>query len=399
MRYRAYLDHNATTPLHPSARDAMVAAFDIAGNPSSVHAEGRAARAVIDRARGEVAAMAGCLDEDVIFTSCGTEALNTALSPAFGFEGRGCEILLMGGGEHPAVGAGHRFGELCETLPMGGDGVLDLAGLAAALRAHQGRRVMLALQAANNETGVLQPVRAAADMVHAHGGVVVCDAVQAAGKVACDIRAFGADALAVSAHKFGGPKGVGALCFAGSRHHLSQGVVRGGGHERGLSAGTENILGIAGFGAACRSAMARLGVAGDGSGRQRDAIEDHIADACAEVIIFGAGAPRLPNTVCFAVPGCDARVLMINLDLAGVAVSAGSACASGRVKPSHVLTAMGVGGDLAANALRVSTGWTTCDRDIELFAKAFATALRMMAPKARVPEASGSDTRVPLIAA
>ena len=399
MRYRAYLDHNATTPLHPSARDAMVAAFDIAGNPSSVHAEGRAARAVIDRARGDVAALVGCLDEDVIFTSCGTEALNIALSPAFGFEGRGCEILLIGGGEHPAVGAGHRFGELCGMLPMDGDGVLDLAGLAAALRAHRGRRVMLALQAANNETGVLQPVCAAADMVHDHGGIVVCDAIQAAGKVACDIEAFGADALAVSAHKFGGPKGVGALCFGASRHHLSRGVVRGGGHERGLSAGTENIVGIAGFGAACRSAMARVGAGGDGGRRQREAIEDHIVDACAEAIIFGAGAPRLPNTVCFAVPGCDAQVLMMNLDLAGVAVSAGSACASGRVKASHALTAMGVDGDLAANALRVSTGWTTCDKDIELFAKAFAAALKTMAPKARALEASDLETRAPLIAA
>ncbi len=393
MRYRAYLDHNATTPLYPSARDAMMAAFDIAGNPSSVHAEGRAARALIDRARGEVAALVGCRDEDVIFTSCGTEALNVALSPDFGFEGRGCEILLMGGGEHPAVGAGHRFGNLCETLPMDADGVLDLAGLAAALRAHQGRRVMLALQAANNETGVLQPVREAADMVHAHGGIVVCDAIQAAGKVVCDVEAFGADALAVSAHKFGGPKGVGALCFGRSRHHLGRGVVRGGGHERGLSAGTENIVGIAGFGAACRSAAMRVGARG-GIGRQRDAIQDHVVGACAGAVIFGAGAPRLPNTVCFAVPGYDAQVLMMNLDLADVAVSAGSACASGRVKASHVLTAMGVGDDLAANALRVSTGWTTCDKDVELFAKAFAAALRMMAPKGSAP-----STRVPLIAA
>ena len=224
---------------------------------------------------------------------------------------------------------------------MDADGVLDLAGLAAALRRRRGRRVMLGLQAANNETGVLQLVRAAAEMVHAHGGTVVCDAVQAAGKVACDVEAFGADALVVSAHKFGGPKGVGALCFGRGRHHLSHGVVRGGGQERGLSAGTENVIGIAGFGAACRPAADRVD-AGEGRGfLGGDRAGDH-REACSEAVIFGGAAPRLPNTVCFAVPGYDARTLMMSFDLAGVAVSAGSACSSGRISPSHVLRAMGV---------------------------------------------------------
>ena len=396
MRHRAYLDHNATTPLHPSAREAMVAAFDAYGNPSSVHAEGRAARAIVDQARRDVAGMVGCSGEDVVFTSCGTEALNIALSPAFG---GGCDVLLMGGGEHPAVGLGHRFGTRVEILPMGADGALDLVGLAAALERWRGARVMLALQAANNETGVLQPVRTAADMVHAHGGVVVCDAVQAAGKVPCDIGAFGADALAVSAHKFGGPKGVGALCFGVSRHHLNRrhltdGVVRGGGHEEGLSAGTENIVGIAGFGAACRSVAARITMDHGRTATLRDAIEGHVTRTCPGAFIFGAAALRLPNTVCFAVQGYDAQVLMMNLDLGGVSVSAGSACASGVVRPSHVLKAMGVGDDLAANALRASVGWTTGEEDVELFARALAGALRIMAP-----EAGASKTRAPRIAA
>ena len=240
---------------------------------------------------------------------------------------------------------------------------------------------MLALQAANNETGVVQPVRAAADMVHATGGYVVCDAVQAAGKIACDINAFGADALAVSAHKFGGPKGVGALCFGTSRHHISRGVVRGGGHERGLSAGTENIVGIAGMGVACRSAEERRMFDVGQIEAMRDLAEQAVLAAAPGAVIFGFGAPRLPNTLCFAASGYDARVLMMNLDLAGVAVSAGSACASGRVKASPVLTAMGVAPHLAASALRVSLGWTTGVDDIELFAGALAGALKRMTPR------------------
>ena len=394
MRYRAYLDHNATTPLHPSAREAMIAALDRYGNPSSVHAEGRAARLLIDRARGDVAAMVGCLNEDVVFTSCGTEALNIALSPAFGSEDGGCDILLISGGEHAAVTAGHRFGERSELLPMDAAGTLDLAALAAALNRQGGRRVMLALQAANNETGVLQPVRAAADLVHAHGGIVVCDAVQAAGKVVCDVEALGADAVVISAHKFGGPKGIGALCFGRSRHHLRSGVVRGGGHERGLSAGTENVIGIAGFGAVCRSAMERVAADDGRHVRLRGAIEGHVLDVCADAVVFGRDAPRLPNTVCFAAPGCDAQTLMMSLDLAGVSVSAGSACASGRIEPSRVLTAMGVGPDLATNALRVSTGWTTGEDDVEMFARAFAAALTTMSRGA-----GAQGMRVPLRAA
>lgn len=380
-RRRSYLDHNATTPLHPAARAAMVAAFDTYGNASSIHAEGRAARAVIDDARRSVAGLTGCRDEDVIFTSCGTEALNIVLTPEMTIDGRGFDQLLYSAGEHPAVIAGHRFGASAEAVPVTSDGVLDLDALGMALDKHAGKRVMLAIQAANNETGVVQPVQAAADLVHAVDGFVVCDAVQAVGKIVCDIASLGADALTLSAHKFGGPKGVGALCFARSRHHLTRGVVRGGGHERGLSAGTENIVGIAGLGAACGPAEARRLAETPTISVWRNRIETGIKSAAPDARIHGAAADRLPNTVCFAVPGADAQVLLMKLDLSGIAVSAGSACSSGKVKPSHVLTAMGVEPSVATATLRVSTGWTTTDEDIEAFATAFAHAVTTKAPR------------------
>ena len=378
---RAYLDHNATTPLHPAARTAMSAAFDAYGNPSSVHAEGRRARAIIDDARRGVASLTGVAVEDVIFTSGGTEALNIVLTPELTLDGVGFDHLLMGAGEHPAVLLGHRFGAKAATLPSNRDGTLDLSALERALAERRGKPVMLALQAANNETGVVQPLAAACDLVHAHGGYVVCDAVQAAGKITCDIKTFGADALAISAHKFGGPKGVGALCFAPSRHHLKSGIVRGGGQERGLRSGTENIVGIAGLGAACNAAETRHLEETSRLEGWRNEIERAVSEIAPNVVVFGKSAPRLPNTSCFAVPGYDAQVLMMNLDLNGIAISAGSACAAGKVKPSHVLTAMGVSADLAVAAVRVSLGWTTTAADIDAFLGAYAKAMTMMRPR------------------
>lgn len=380
MAPRAYLDHNATTPLHPAARDAVVATFEIFGNPSSVHAEGRRARAIIDGARHSVAALVGCAAEAVVFTSGGTEALNIALTPELGVDGAPFDVLLIGAGEHPAVFAGHRFSR-ADTVALDRDGRLDLAALAIALQRHDGARIMLALQAANNETGVVQPVRAAADMVHAAGGYVVCDAVQAVGKIACDIAALGADALALSAHKFGGPKGGGALCFAPTAHHLRRGVVRGGGQERGLRGGTENLSGIAGLGAACAPAAARVETETRRLADWRDAIEASVRSLAPGTIVFGSGAERLPNTTSFALPGYDAQILLMNLDLAGVAVSAGSACAAGKAKPSHVLEAMGVPAETAVRAVRVSLGWTTSADDVARCADALAGAVRTMRPR------------------
>jgi cysteine desulfurase len=381
MRPRIYLDHNATTPLHPAARQAMLASFDVVGNPSSVHAEGRRARVVLDEARRAVAALVGCVPEAVVFTSGGTEALNIVLTPDLTLDGQRFDTLLIGAGEHPAVFAGHRFGDAVETVALDRHGRLDLAALAAALDRHVGRRVILALQAANNETGVIQPVRAAADLVHAAGGYVVCDAVQAVGKIAVDMAALGADALALSAHKFGGPKGVGALCFAEGRHHLREGVVRGGGQERGLRGGTENLSGIAGLGAACAPAAERVVAQSAQLAAWRDTIEEIVlASVPDDAVVFGRDAGRLPNTASFALPGYDAQVLLMNLDLAGIAVSAGSACAAGKAKASHVLAAMGVPADAARRAMRVSLGWTTTEEDIARFADAFAGAVRTMRP-------------------
>ena len=359
----------------------MVAAFEAYGNPSSIHAEGRAARAIIDEARRAVATFVNCATDDVIFASCGTEALNIVLTPDVSLDGRPCDHLLMSAGEHPAVLSGHRFGNLAESLPLDAEGRLDMEALASALSRLEGGRVMLAIQAANNETGVIQPVREAADLVHAAGGFVVCDAVQAAGKIDCDLKAFGADALAISAHKFGGPKGIGALCFAGSRHHLPSGVIRGGGHERGLSAGTENIVGIAGLGAACGPANLRRVTDAPKLKAWGETIESGILEALPTAVILGHGAARLPNTVCFAAPRYDAEVLLMNLDLAGVAVSAGSACASGKMKPSHVLEAMGIDSSLATRALRVSLGWTTTRADVDAFVAAFAKAVKTVRPR------------------
>ena len=377
MSVRHYLDHNATTPLHPAARAAMTAAFELSGNPSSIHPEGRVARAAIDEARRAVAGLTGAAVEDVIFTSGGTEALNMVLTPDFS-RAASCERLLMSAGEHPAVLAGHRFGARAETVPLDRDGVLDFDALE---RMVAGRPVMLALQAANNETGVVQPVAEAAAIVRAAGGVAVCDAVQAAGKIECDINLFGADALAISAHKFGGPKGVGALCFAPGRPHLSHGVVRGGGQERGLRSGTENIVGIAGLAAACAPAERRRFAGGEQLAAWRDRLQTMVVETIPGAVVFGALARRLPNTLSFAAPGVDAQVLLMKLDLDGIAVSAGSACAAGRVRPSHVLSAMSVPDALAVGTIRVSLGWTTRDEDIDAFAEAFARAVKTMRPR------------------
>ena len=380
---RAYLDHNATTLLHPAARASMNDALDLIGNPSSIHAEGRAARSVIETARREVAGLTGSAPDDVFFTSGGTEALNMILTPELASADGPIEVLFVHASEHPAVLAGHRFAaDAVVEIATTSDGVFDLAALAAALDAHKGRRVMLALQAANNETGVIQPVSKAATLVHRHGGFVVCDAVQAAGKIDCRIGSLGADALAISGHKFGGPKGIGALIFAPSSTHLRQGVVRGGGQERGLRSGTENMSGIAGIGAAARVARESWEAATARLEGWRCAIEQTVRRHVPDAIMFGQGVARLPNTVMFAVPGHAAQVMLMNLDLAGVAVSAGSACASGKIKPSLVLRAMGVSPDLATTAIRVSLGWTTTDDDIAAFGVAFEKAVRTMRPKA-----------------
>ena len=378
---RVYLDHNATTPVRPEARAAMIDALACVGNPSSIHAEGRAARAILEAARRDVAALAGAAPEDVFFISGGTEALNMVLTPSLAAAEGPAEVLLVGAGEHAAVLAGHRFpAERVVSVPLTGEGVLDLVALDVALEEQAGRRVVLALQAANNETGVIQPVAEAAALVHARGGFVVCDAVQAPGKICCDIKAFDADAVALSAHKFGGPQGVGALILGPSRYHLYSGVVRGGGQERGLRSGTQNLVGIAGFGAAA-ALIPRCDEARNDQLRSWRAAIERIVTERAGAIVFGGGAERLANTVSFAVRGVEAQVLLMGLDLAGVSVSSGSACSSGKVKASHVLAAMGVAPDLTAGAIRVSLGWTTREEDVAAFATAFDAVMGRVRPR------------------
>jgi cysteine desulfurase len=368
-RERAYLDYNATAPLCAEARTAMAAAFDLAGNPSSIHAEGRAARAIIEEARRAVAELAGVAPRGIVFTSGGTEAANLALTPT----GKAVR-LIAGAGEHSCVLAGHRFPPEAATLaPLGADGRIDLAALEAALDSDG--PAMLALQGANNETGVVQPIAEAAALVHARGGIVVCDAVQLAGRTRLDEATLGADFIILSAHKFGGPKGVGALIPTRPELNVGSPMLRGGGQERGARAGTENVAGISGFGAAARTARAEAEGEAIRLAALRDRLEARIFGAAPDAVVFGAAAPRLPNTTCFAVPGIAAAMLLMRLDLAGVAASSGSACSSGKVACSHVLTAMGIAADLAAGAIRLSLGWATREADIALFDEAFAPAV------------------------
>lgn len=368
----------------------MLTVLTQAGNASSVHREGRQARAQVESAREALARFVKTQPKNVYFTSGATEALNLALTPGLELDGNKTpfDVLLVSAGEHAGVLQGHRFpAAAVEKLPLTPDGVLDLAGLDAALARHAGRRVLLALQAANNETGVVQPVTEAAARIHAAGGALVCDAVQAAGKAACDFAALQADVLVLSAHKIGGPQGAGALCFANGRHHIADTIVRGGGQERGLRAGTENVAAIAGFAAAAES-VAEAGpseitrLAG-----LRDRVERDVLASAPDVVVFGANVARLPNTANFAVPGVGAEVLLMALDLEGVAVSSGSACSSGKVKRSHVLEAMGVPSALAEGAIRVSLGWSSEEDDVDMFRIAFAKAVETIRSKRVKPAA------------
>jgi len=364
---RTYLDWNASAPLREEARSAVLAALDVIGNPSSPHTEGRRARAIVEDAREEVAALVGAEPADVVFTSGGTEANNAVLA-------RGWSAIGLAGIEHdsvraPARGSGARLIE----LPVDADGVIDAAAAGAALGAGtddlRGPRALVTLQMANNETGVVQPVAEAAAVARARGLAVHTDAVQAAGRVAVDFRALGVDFLSLSAHKLGGPKGAGALVIRAGA--ALPALLTGGGQERRRRAGTENVPAIAGFGAAARAA------ARDVAGMQRlralrDRLEAQVRAITPQAQVIAAGAARLPNTASIALPGASAETLVIALDLAGVAVSAGAACSSGKVGASHVLEAMSVEPALARAAIRVSLGWGSGDADVAAFLEAWS---------------------------
>lgn len=383
---RAYLDHNATSPLRPEARAALVAALDAGGNASSVHAEGRAARARIEAARAAVAALAGAPVRGVVFTSGATEAAALALHPAVEIAGRAkpCDVLLASAVEHPAVLKGHRFpSDALEILPVDGEGRLDLAALAEALARHRaaGRRAMLAVMAANNETGVIQPVAEAARLVHEADGIVFCDAVQAAGRILLDMTALGADFLALSAHKIGGPPGVGALVAAGPDHRTAP-LLSGGGQERNRRAGTENGPAIVGFGAAANAVKAALSAEAERLAVLRDRLERAVLEGVPGTRVVGAGADRLPNTTMVTFAGLRAETLVIALDLAHVSISAGSACSSGKVGASQVLLAMGLPEDEAAGAIRLSLGWSSTIEDVDAAVEALKKAVPQLRSRA-----------------
>jgi len=370
---RAYLDHNASAPLLAEAREAVIAALGETGNASAVHREGRARRARIEAARRAVAKLAGADPARIVFTSGASEAAATLLAPRYRM-GRG-EIrigrALVAATDHPCLLEGGGFGpERLVRLPVRPDGILDLEALGQALAAldRDEGPPLVACHLANNETGVIQPVEEIARRVHAAGGIFVVDAVQAAGRMPLSIAATGADFLMLSSHKIGGPQGAGAIVCA-SELLMPAPLIRGGGQEKGHRAGTENVAAIAGFGAAAEVALQRL-AGSDGLRRMQErftaAILEHVPDA----VLIGVEAPRLPNTILFAIPGMKAETAQIAFDLAGVALSTGSACSSGRVGDSHVLAAMGLGH--LGSALRLSFGFDTGERELAIFARALA---------------------------
>jgi cysteine desulfurase len=376
-RGRTYLDWNATAPLRPEARVAMLAALDVVGNPSSVHAEGRASRALIEDAREAIARCLRVRPADVFFTSGATEGAAWVLTPNTARRGNRTAMaaLLVGATEHACVLQGHRFPvERIETLGVNTEGTIDLGALETRLADLAGRHgeagIMVAVQAANNETGVLQPTRDIAELTRAAGVVLVCDAVQLAGRAPCDADAVGADVLILSSHKLGGPKGVGAVVLVGDRVQPEP-LIRGGGQERRQRSGTENVAGIAGFAAAFEAAMAETEAFARDAAHLRQRLEAGLRAIRSDTVVFGESARRLPNTSCFAAPGVAAETVLIALDLDGVAVSSGSACSSGKVARSHVLDAMGVDAALARGAIRVSTGPATTAADIDAFLAAW----------------------------
>lgn len=355
-----YLDYNATAPLRPEAKDALIHALDQAGNASSIHFHGRAARKLVEDARAQVAALAGVRPMQVIFNAGATEGNNTILS---GFQGR---PVLIGAAEHPSI---LEAVPDAVKIPLQADGLIDMEAYANLIK---DGAALVSVQLVNSETGVIQPVKEIAALAKQHGAMIHTDAVQAAGRIAIDFHDLGVDYLTLSAHKFGGPQGVGALIF---REGLQvPNLLKGGGQERRQRAGTENVAGIAGFGAAAKAAMAGLDDYRTLS-ILRDRLESALRAANNHVVIYGENAPRVANTSDIGLAGVPAETQLMAMDLAGVCVSSGSACSSGTLKPSHVLLAMGADEAAARSALRFSLGWATTEADIEHAIDAYKTML------------------------
>jgi len=373
MNSAVYLDHNATTVVRDAASRAMAAVCAQPGNPSSVHRFGRIARRTLEQARETIAALINAKPQEVTFTSGGTEANNLALL------GVGRDRILVSGVEHPSVLKVPN----AQPVPVDSDGIIDLAALDSMLLSSNAPAIV-SVMLANNETGVIEPVHAAAEIAHRHAALMHCDAVQAAGKTPVDFAALGCDLMSVSAHKIGGPMGVGAL-IAGDGIEIT-GRTFGGGQEKGLRTGTENLAGIAGFGSAAEAALAALDDFA-GLAQLRDRLEAGVRERSPETVIFGHDVQRLANTAMLTMPGVDAETQVIAFDLAGIAVSAGSACSSGKTKASGVLKAMGVDETHAAHAIRVSLGWTSEQADVDAFLAAWAKIQSKGSADAKAPAA------------
>ena len=373
MSERIYFDWNATAPLREEVRSAMTTALGLTGNASSIHAEGRAARRLVEDARAQVAALVGAEPKNVTFTSGATEANTLALTAAIETAGekRRRDRLFVSAIEHVSVLCGGRFATAdVEVLPVDAEGVVDRNGLRRALA--RAERPLISVMLANNETGLIRPIREVADLVHEANGLLHVDAVQAPGRIDCTIETLGADLMTLSSHKLGGPQGAGALIRRGDLH-ITEPLIRGGGQERGLRGGTENVAAIAGFGAAAKTAAAARQSDAAHMAKLRDRLEAGLKASTPQVVTFGAGAARLPNTTLFAAPGMKAETAIIAFDLNGIAVSSGAACSSGKVQASHVLAAMGVEAGLARGAVRVSLGWASTEDEVERFLETWNT--------------------------
>lgn len=376
---RVYMDHNATTTLRPEARAAALAAMEVPGNPSSVHAEGRTARAIIEKARAEVAHLAGAKPAEVIFTSGGTEAARAAFHAAG--TAQGVTRLIVSAVEHDAVlASAAATGLPLDILPVDSEGRADLAALRTLLAARPGK-ALVALMLANNETGVIQPTAEAVEIAHKADALFICDAVQAAGKMPLDFAALKADMMILGGHKIGAPMGVGALIMREGLPFAALAV--GGGQEARRRAGSENVAGIAGFGAAAHVALEELESFAT-LRHLRDEMEEKIAAHAPDAIFLGSGAERLPNTSYITAPGLDAETLLMALDLDGIAVSAGAACSSGKVGRPRVLDAMGLPPEMAKGAVRVSLGWTSRSEDVDAFVKGWLRAYERARAKAGI---------------
>lgn len=373
---RVYLDWNATAPMRPEAKAAMMQAMDLQGNPSSVHAEGRAARKIIEDARANIAKALGARSADVVFTSGGTEANALALMPGLRRDRDVATRLIVSAIEHSSVRSGGRFPvEDIQTAPVMPSGVVDLERLQALLA--NGTPALVSVMLANNETGAIQPIAEIAELVHAAHGILHVDAVQGFGKTDININTLDADLLSISAHKIGGAKGTGALVLTEGLAGFGP-LIAAGGQEKGRRGGTENLPGIAAFGAAVAAHLETGAAAMARMQKLRTRLETGLRAVTPEMTIFSGDVPRLPNTVLFSAPGMKAETAVIAFDLEGMAVSSGSACSSGKVHASPVLTAMGVRPEMAQGALRLSLGWDTTEAEIQYLLEAWRSLANVL---------------------